>query len=105
MTPPQGENAVACVLACAIVRGAWAAGSTGRSAVSKRFWKPEDEVYWHTREACAVMAKDRGVFWAEVVKKIDWAESLNSETVRACSEPVWVKVAHPAALVEEVMSG
>lgn len=64
--------------------------------------RSDNDIYWHTRERCSTMARERGVAWPAVLR----AEQRNvasDSVVRRESEPFWPDVAHPDLLVREVM--
>jgi len=85
-------------LACCVQR---ARSESGRPE------EPDNDVYWHTREACAVIARERGVRWAEVLELLQSREFQNfvlrsPEEVFLKSEPLWTEVMHPDLLVQDI---
>lgn len=65
--------------------------------------KPDNDVYWHTREACLEVAKRHGKSIREYVKSIykfareEYPDSLWSE-----AKEIWPEVAHPSLIVRDV---
>lgn len=85
--PTQGFPIVD--LACCVPR---AQSASGRQAA------PDNDVYWHTREACVAMARSNGFLTQEIVRAISHANCLNDDEIRERSSQFWPQVAHPLIL-------
>lgn len=96
-------------LACCIVRALQISTSPKTKSNKLYFhYTPtrDNDVYWHTREACAEVAKAFEIKWVEILSTVNQINSnpLPWSEIVERSRMFWWKVAHPVILVEEVMS-
>ncbi len=63
----------------------------------------DNDVYWHTREACLVIARSYGFLTTEFVRAIFAANMLSDREILDRSRVFWPRVAHPDVLAREVM--
>ncbi len=69
-----------------------------------RYEDPEDDIYWHTREACAKIARSRGIFFPNVITRLKGVGHFHPNQIIERSLLVWSAVAHPLLLVDSVLS-
>ena len=99
--PPTKEE-MTLILACCIRRARKASSEqSGDRPITE---SSEDEIYWHTREACLEVARQHKIFWPEVVRAVEHGtiDLLDSE-VEERSASVWFDVMNPILLCREVM--
>lgn len=72
-------------------------------AVSGRQVEPDNDIYWHTREACLQIARDNGLMTAVFIRAVAAANLLPDKEIRERSSSFWPRVAHPDVLAREVM--
>jgi hypothetical protein len=65
---------------------------------------PQNEYYWHTREACHVLARKLDVFFPDVIGQYDHVTlHMGKGKLEELSAEFWPDVQHPDLLVAEVM--
>ena len=65
---------------------------------------PQNEYYWHTREACHVKAKELGVFFPDVIGQFEHVtDTMGKGKIQELSQEFWYEVMHPDLLVSEIM--
>lgn len=67
---------------------------------------PENDVYWHTREACVELGLRSGIGVAavvEAIRDVERDELWSEDSIPAVPAEVWAEVAHPDVLAREVL--
>lgn len=64
---------------------------------------PENDVYWHTRERAAEIARERGVRIPDLIHHATYRVNYPEAEIRRLSAPFWDDVAHPFLIVREVL--
>jgi hypothetical protein len=86
-------------IACCIERARLESTDNGLSWPS-----PENEIYWHTREAAAIFGRKLGVSVPALVHALSEVSSIYTKrSIYLLSEPYWPDLAHPLLVVKEVM--
>lgn len=69
--------------------------------VSGRGEEPDNDVYWHTREACAALARKAGLKWPAVVSAYQTRSVWDD--LSGIPTDIWSEVVHPDLLAREVL--
>jgi hypothetical protein len=73
--------------------------------VSGRSESSDNDIYWHTREAGAEIAKTHKIPWQYVITLLRSFENrFMSDVIERLAEPIWPQIGHPDIIVEEVMN-
>lgn len=70
--------------------------------VSGRGEESDNDIYWHTREACAELAREAKIKWPSVVSAYQMRSIWDSDIPDIPSD-VWSRVVHPDILAREVL--
>lgn len=62
------------------------------------------EIYWHTREKCTEVCRDYGVSIPDLIMKYEVlkVDFRPHSIIEKWNHPMWIEVAHPEVIIEEV---
>lgn len=71
---------------------------------SSRGWpEPENDVYWHTREALCERRAEFGIRIGDYLAALPSAYLMGREELEKASDPIWMEVCHPEILARTIM--